>query len=174
MHCLLDKVTVRYAVQGLFRLAEGQSLTGKELFTLDLFSRAQPQGIRLFINPPAANVLQSLARLPRYSALVHLALDRVEIAHPARYFKRWSRRLRDLEFTREDAALLALATFGTDEKAAILGMHVVATFDRPMINNWSARLAVIQEHLSVMRNDLPAPYCCAFVPQLVRPDQVGF
>ena len=42
MRCLLDKVTARYALQGLLKLAEGQDVNDDELFTLDLFERVAP------------------------------------------------------------------------------------------------------------------------------------
>jgi len=47
-------------------------------------------------------------------------LKRVKVLYPGRYFKRWARRLRDRTFTREDAKVLALGTFGTDEAGQIL------------------------------------------------------
>ncbi len=171
MRCLLDKVTARYAVQGLLKLAEGRDLTGEELFTLDLFSHSQT--LRLFIVPPTANVLHSLAQMVQYSAIIHLFLDRVEIALPTRYFKRWARRLRDYSFTREDAAVLALSIFGTDENATILGMHFVVTFDQAMINNWSVQQAAIQQRLTAMQSDIPAPYCHVSLPQVLCPGQIG-
>ncbi len=173
MHCLLDKVTARRAVEGLLKLAKGRTLSIQELFALDLFSRTTPPTLRLFIVPPTANVLQSLAQLPRYSAVIHLFLNQVEIALPTRYFKRWARRLRGHGFTREDAAVLALATFGTDENATILGMHFVATFDQPMINHWATRQVAIQERLTAMQDDIPMPYRYVSLPQVLRPEQVG-
>ena len=56
----------------------------------------------------------------------------------------------------EDAGVLALATFGTDRDVSILGMHVVATFDQPMIAQWAAQHAVIQTHFDSMWQDLPS------------------
>ena len=82
--------------------------------------------------------LSSLLRKP--PALIRFFLARTEVAQSTRYFKRWARRLRDYGFTKEDAEVLALATFGTNQNADILGMHVVATFDQPMINQWTGSL----------------------------------
>ena len=48
MQCLLDKVTARYMVQGLFRLAENRNPSIEEMFALDLLSRADSEAIRLF------------------------------------------------------------------------------------------------------------------------------
>ncbi len=172
MRCLLDKVTARYAVQGLLKLGEGRELTEEELFTLDLLARSQPPTTRLFIAPPSANVARSLARLPRYSGIILYFLSQVEVTQPARYFKRWARRLRDYGFAREDAAILALATFGTDKEGTILGMDFVATYDQRMIRHWSGQREVIQDHLTAMRQDIPPPYSHAVLPQVQRPEQI--
>jgi hypothetical protein len=173
MRCLLDKATARYAVQGLLKLAEGRDLTEQELFTLDLLSQSQPPGTRLFIAPPSSNVARNLAQLPRYSDVIYLFLSRVEVALPARYFRRWVRRLRDYGFTHEDAAILALATFGTDKEGAVLGMDFVATYDRPMIQHWSGQREAIQERLAAMCRDIPPPYHHAFLPRVLPPELIS-
>ncbi len=98
MRCLLDKVTARYAIQGLLKLATTQELTSAELFTLDFFARAKSQpACQLFIAPPTANVLQRLIQLPAYSSIIQLFLEHVEIAFPTRYFKRWAAPLTRLQ-----------------------------------------------------------------------------
>lgn len=173
MRCLLDKVTARRVLEGLLKLAEVRELTEEELFALDLYDRAHTEGIRLFIVPPTESVLQRLESLPRYTAIVHLLLNRTEVAQPARYFKRWARRLRSFGFTREDAAVLALATFGTTREADILGMHFVATFDQAMIHQWAAQRATIRARLAAMQQNLPAPYRYASLPQVERPEHIA-
>ncbi len=173
MHCLLDKVTARYATQGLLKLAENRSLTVEEMFSLDLLSRAALEGIRLFISPSSANILKKLGVLPRYSTIINIFSDQTEIALPSRYFKRWARRLRDVGFTREDSSVLALASFGTDINAAILGMNFIATFDQPMINHWSVEQASIQKRFTAMKNEIPSPYCHASLPGVLRPEQIN-
>ena len=72
MRCLLDldKVTARHTAQGLLKLAENESPTTEELAALDLFSRAAPQNLELFIVPPTANVLQRLATRDEFSEIV--------------------------------------------------------------------------------------------------------
>jgi hypothetical protein len=172
MRCLLDKVTARLAVQGLLKLGEDQALTNEELFAFDLFLRASRSPHRLFIVPPTASVLSQFAEHARYSPIIHLFLARVEVIQPARYFKRWARRLRDLGFTREDAAVLALSTFGTDSAATILGIEIVATDDQAMTNNWMMRQTAVQIRLSAMQRHLPAPYQYARLPQVLRPEQI--
>jgi hypothetical protein len=169
--CLLDKVTTRRMVEGLLGLAEGRELSEEELLALDLYERASAQGIQLFIVPPAENVLCRLEGLPRYSAVVQLFLNCTRVVLPARYFRRWARRLRDY-FTREDAAVLALATFGTSKDTDVLGMHFVATFDQPMINQWSLQQTKIEERLDAMRRDLRPPYDRVTLPQVLRPEEI--
>lgn len=172
MRCLLDKVTARYALQGLLKLAEGQDVNDDELFTLDLLERAAPGQLDLFVAPSTANILNKIAELPRYADLIQAFLTRVDIALPTRYFKRWARRLRDYTFTREDAAILALSSFGTNDSGTILGMHVVVTYDQPMIRQWNLQYAHIQERFSVMIHDLPVPYNYAVLPELLRSEQI--
>ena len=110
-----------------------------------MFSLAHPQEIQFFIVPQTARVLERLAQLPHFTAIIQLFLDRVEVFMPARYFKRWARRLRDYGFTKKDAAILALATFGTNKTKNILSVDIVATFDQPMITQWDVRQAAIRK-----------------------------
>jgi hypothetical protein len=37
-------------------------------------------------------------------------------------------------------------------------MHVVVTFDQPMVTQWTTQRAAIQAHLAAMQQDLPMPY----------------
>lgn len=173
MRCLLDKVTARRILEGLLKLAEVRDLTDDEVYALKLFGRANHEDLRLFIIPPTSSILRQLRNLPRYSALIEIFLNHVEIVFPARYFKRWTRRLQEYGFTPEDAHVLALATFCTGQEADFLGVHTVATFDRPMIRHWAAQLLTIQEHLTAMQRDLPEPYRSAVLPRVLHPGQVG-
>jgi hypothetical protein len=67
---------------------------------------------------------------------------------------------------------LALGTFGTNKSKNILGTNVVATFDQPMINLWSVRQSAILERLEAIRDNIPAPYNQAELPQVLRPEQI--
>ncbi len=72
MRCLLDKVTARYIVQGLLKLAENRSLTREEISVLDLFSLAHSPEIQFYIVPQTVNVLKRLVQLPHYAAIIWL------------------------------------------------------------------------------------------------------
>lgn len=172
MRCLLDKVTARHIMGGLVKLSEGRSTTDAESFALDLYNRAAPSGIALFILPQTEQVLRYLERLPHYAPLILLFRSQTQVTYPTRYFKRWARRLRDYGFTREDTGVLAIATFGTTSAADMLGMHVIATFDQPMINQWEARQTAIATRLGDMLRNLREPYCHAPKPLVQRPEDI--
>lgn len=172
MRCLLDKVTARHIMEGMLKLVEGRTLMDAELFALYVYRRAHPEGIELFITPQTEGLLRRLEHLPRYAVLIRRFFLDTKVTRPARYFKRWARRLREYGFTREDAAVLALATFGTTQDVDVLGMHVVATFDQPMIHRWTAQGGAIQKRLANMRRNLPVPYRHASLPQVQRPEAI--
>ncbi|MFN2108674.1 MAG: hypothetical protein ACK2UI_03345 [Anaerolineae bacterium] len=175
MRCLLDKVVARYTLTGLLKLAEDNAgITREELFSLELFARAASSTLRLFVTPASMRVLQRLAGLSRYAVIVRRFREGVDVAFPTQYYKRWTRRLRSCGFAREDAAVLALATFGTDEEATILGMHFVATYDQPLINNWTVQEEILRTRLETMQHDIPVPYCDALLPKVLRPEQIVF
>ena len=170
--CLLDKVVARRALEGLLKLAEGRDLTEEQLWAVDLLQRAKGQNIRLFVTGGTVKVLNRLQSLPRYSAVVATFLGRTEVVQPTRYFKRWARRLRGFGFTKEDAHILALASFGTDQERAILGVHLVATYDRRLINLWWLQQDKLRERLESMRQNLQPPYRGVSLPKALRPEEI--
>ncbi len=172
MRCLLDKVAARRTLEALLKLASAQELTVEEIHALDLYERASFPEMRLFIVPPTDNVLKRLTLVAAYATLIALFRSRTEVIVPVRYFKRWARRLRDHGFTREDAAVLALGTFGTSQDASVLGAQFVATFDQPMINHWRVQQTPIQKRLAAMRPHLRPPYRSADLPQVRRPEHI--
>ena len=180
MRYLLDKVTARFIIQALSKLADLRTPMPDEKIALDFFSEAL-QRHTLFIVPSAENLLLRIRRNSRHATLIDEFLERVQVAYPTKYHKRWSRRLRAYEFTREDASVLGLGTFGEDAEIlalgtfgegagdSTLGMHCVVTFDNGMINNWSEHQAAILEQLETMKRDLPKPYCYALLPRVLHP-----
>ncbi|RIK39424.1 MAG: hypothetical protein DCC55_18095 [Chloroflexi bacterium] len=88
---------------------------------------------------------------------------------PARYFKRWARRLRTHGFTSEDAKVLALATFGAAPAANALGVEQIATFDQPLINHFAQLQDRLTRRLRSMTAQLPTPYSLARLPVVRSP-----
>jgi hypothetical protein len=170
--CLLDKVVARRAVEGLLKLAEGDSLSEQELFAVDLLYASVEGRIRLFIVPSSKSVLDLLLRLPRYTVVIQAFLDHTETAFPTRYFARWSRRLREFGYTPEDARVLALASFGSDQGGNFLGMHWVATYDQPLMSLWALKQAAIAKRLKAMTDQIPHPYSQVRLPKVSQPEFV--
>jgi hypothetical protein len=169
---LLDKVTARHILTGLLRLAEARDLTAEEAVALSLYEQAGPHGLWQFMVPSTEGVLRRPEERPRYAAIIRLFRRRVEVAFPTRYFKRWTRRLQAHGFTPEDAGVLALATFGTDKEAQILGMHMIVTFDQPMVTQWTVQHTAIQARLTTMQQELLMPYSQASFPEVLLPAQM--
>ncbi len=69
----------------------------------------------------ARRILEGLARVrrrqllyPEQVACLTLLYAEVEVIQVTRYTRRWARRLREHGFTREDAVILSLGTFGAE------------------------------------------------------------
>lgn len=172
MRCLLDKVTARHIMEGMLKLVEGRTVPSTELLALYFYQRARSNEITLFILPQTHNLLKRLEHLSRYVTIIRHFLGVTQVVQPAQYFKRWARRLQEYGFTKEDAEVLALATFGTTLNRGILGMHVIATSDQPMINQWNAHQPAIQERLSNMQRNLVLPYNRVSLPTVERPEHI--
>jgi hypothetical protein len=166
---LLDKVAARLIVESLLKVSEGRSLSESGESALNLFAHAREQTIALFIVPQTAAVLSKSQGVPRYRIVIEEFRKHTSVAIPDRYFTRWARRLKEYGFTPEDAAVLALATFGIGETQAYLGMNYVATYDQPMINNWQSQQGAIYKRLKAMCETLPEPYRYATLPRLLKP-----
>jgi len=160
---LLDKNVVRRSVEGLAGLADRRILTSEEVLALQFLEMAGRLGHRLFIAPASHNILTiRFASRPE----TRVFLQQVEVLHPTRYCRRWARRLRTFGFTREDAWELALGTFSTDQAEKVLGVHVIVTFDRPMVSLFTSERAAIQERLVAMTARLASPWCTAALPDV--------
>ena len=171
MRLLLDKVVARRILLGLLALSRDRELASADRVALDFFQRCTPPDHQLYIVPPTANVVRRINQMA-YRPIVEFFLGQVEVIQPARYALRWARRLRESDFSREDAAVLALGTFGTDDQATMLGVHFLATQDQRLINNWNAHSEQIQARLTAMQHDLPSPYHAAGLPRVLPPEWI--
>ena len=160
--CLLDKNVARRIVEALYHL---DNLSLEEELVLGLWRRLQAEGTRLFIPIGALHILRRFEQLVE----VRTFLATVEPLESARYVKRWARRLREYGFTREDALVLALATYGTDSTGDILGVETLITLDQPILNNFQTHRAELQSRLTAMTDQLPTPYCHATLPTVQHP-----
>lgn len=168
MRYLLDKNLVRFAISGL-HYGSRRPLRAMELGALTFWRTAEKRGDGLYIADVSYNVLQ---RLPQYDE-VRIFLEAAEVLFPIRYHKRWARRIRESTgLTREDVSLVALASFGTDEPGAILGAHVLVTYDQALINGFTTHQSLLRRRLRAMTAQLDDPYRRATLPRLASPDEL--
>jgi hypothetical protein len=152
----------------MIKVGVGRELTQDENDSLNLLWEGQKGKLNPFITIEAFNLLR------RFTGQIEvgLFLEMVDVMQAGRYFKRWARRLREYGFTREDAKVLGLGTFGTDDTGSILGADAIVTFDQHFIRNYYVYLDALQERLSTMTINLSIPYSEALLPILVQPIQV--
>jgi len=54
----------------------------------------------------------------------------------------------------------------SDKEGRILGMHMVVTFDQPMVTHWAVQRTAIQMRLTAMQQELLMPYRQASLPEI--------
>ena len=168
MRCLLDKNIVRYALAGLY-YGQVRPLSPLEMGALTFWKMAEHQDLELFISCYSFNVLQ---RLGDYDG-IRILLAAMKVLSPTRYHARWARRIRETSgLTREDAAMLALATFGTDQEGGILSTHYFVTYDQPLINGYRNHWDKLDRRFRAMTAQLPFPFSRAKLPSLRSPDSL--
>lgn len=164
---LLDKNVVRVALTALTRLELGQSLSAADLTCLELLRAVRENQVEGRISPELSNILSRFMHLPH----VHLALITLPILYPTRYFRRWARRLRVANFSREDAKVVALATFGVDEARARFGADAIITGDVRLIHNFELEFSALDRRLRAMTAQLRMPYRSATLPRIITPEE---
>jgi hypothetical protein len=118
---LLDKVTARHILTGLLTLAAGRDLTAEEVVALSLYEQAGPHGLWQFMVPSTEGVLRRLEERPRYAVIIQLFRQRVEVAFPTRYYKRWARRLQAHGFTSRRRGCVSPGDIWHRQRGAHLG-----------------------------------------------------
>jgi hypothetical protein len=162
----LDKNVIRHALNALARLELGQPLAA-DLSPLDVLRAVRDGRARGFISPELANILRHHSQQP----IVRLALDVLPVFRPTHYFKRWAKRLRGEGFSREDAKVIALGTFGVNEAETRFGVDAIVTGDLSLIHNYERRFSFIQRRLHAMTAQLSEPYCYAALPTAITSGQ---
>jgi hypothetical protein len=170
MRCLLDKNIVRHAITGLYQ-GRWRLLSPLEASALNFWRSAQINSVELFISPSSFHVLQPM----QHYAEVRILLDSIKVLRPTRYHPRWARRVRETSgLSREDAAMIALATFGTNQVGPIFSVEHLISSDRPMINGYRVHFTLLERRLQKMCAQLRAPFDQAHLPELLLPDEMTF
>ena len=161
MRYLLDKSVVRRALKGLVGGIEHDDVR-LSLRLLTTFPAAD-----LFISIQTLHILSHIVKVPQAQLIVH----KTSVLYPVKYTARWARRLRQAGFGREDAYLLALATFGTDQikLGKVLGVNTVITYDLRMQSHFQDVRPHLNERLHRMTAQLSPPYHQARLPEVYTP-----
>jgi len=167
MRCLLDKDVARLTVVGLHRVTQRQPIPARSLDALTFWRAAERRGVVLCITAASANVL----RQRQHYAAARFVLKAATELGPGRYCRRWARRLRETTgLSPEDAMVLALGTFGTDEKGTVLGTRTVVTCDQSLIQGYHNHLSTLQRRLGAMKAQLRPPFDDVVLPSVSSPD----
>jgi hypothetical protein len=81
---LLDKVIVRYTLDGMLSLSLGRDPTNPQAAAIRLFESATTQPLDLFIASASVHILDRLRTTHRIAPLIHLFAQRTQIAIPTR------------------------------------------------------------------------------------------
>lgn len=158
---LCDIDVLHYVLSGLYA-GSRRRLSAPEGSVLS-FWRAAAKKAKLFVSPTSTRVLKSV---DRYSE-IQLLLASTNTLYPSRYHNRWLQRVQEITNLPSSAALVALATLGTDITAGILGVHQIITFDESLIASYTSTLVKLQSRLQLMTNRLSVPYRRASLPKII-------
>jgi len=158
-----------HAISGL-RYGHTRSLSGLETGALSFWRTAEERGDVLYISLASYRILQRLSKFDE----VRVFLNAMSVLLPARYHTRWARRVRETTgLSREDAALIGLATFGTDEAGGILGVRRFVTNDQSLVAGYRAHASSLRRRLAAMTAQLATPYDRATLPEVGSPAEFG-
>jgi hypothetical protein len=165
---LLDKSIIRRILNALWRLYQDEELFLEETISLAAFERLlQNSPGTIYISEATENILKRLPNIPQTALL----LRELKPMKPSKYFRRWARRLRGLGYTREDAKLLSLGTFGMYEERLVEGCTII-TYDLRLINKHKFDHDRIQAELKKMKGGLKPPYSTVGLPKVVAPESM--
>lgn len=168
MRYLLDKNIVRLAVVAL-RYGDKRELSKLERNSLAFIQQTYQNGDALFISDTSYNILQAWQTYREIQILYNLT----NVFIPTRYYKRWSRRIRETSgLAPEDAAMIALGTFGCARHEQILGTDFIITCDQPMINGFEQSRDRLEERLVRMAQQLYIPFNQASLPHVIAPGRM--
>jgi len=159
---LFDKGVIRRVYERRARLAQGLQPTSLQNEAADVYDRINTIAQRLYITQPTANVLR--LRPPRHAAAI---LSDTRVLRKGRYLRRWARRLRDFNFSREDALIIAHGSFGADVDSLLIGVDVIVTNDFKLVNNFKAQYTNIEDRFKRMISDLLDPYSSLKLPEIM-------
>lgn len=156
---------VRRWFESVIRSNLGQPLTTEQELVVAVLATARSQGVEIVITLETYNIL---TRILRNSNVAKAIIANSDVLYQSKPFSRWLRDLkRATTFTREDAKILAYATFGTNLSGTILGCEKLVTLDGGLANEFEVRRNRLETKLLRLRGRLPWPYQNVKLPQVV-------
>jgi hypothetical protein len=105
----------------------------------------------------------------RDERIATVILNPVVVLNPGRYLRRWARRLREHGITREDAIIVAYASFGLDSTSHELGAEVLITPDKGLITKYRELEGRLSSRFRRMVSHLIPPYQHVTLPKVLSP-----
>ena len=159
---LLDKGIVRGVFESVVRLATGRRPIAAQLQAISVYQALLTTGSKVCVTPETANSARR-----RDERIATVLLNPLVLLTPGRYLRRWSRRLQEHGITREDAVIVAYASFGLDSTVCELGAEMFVTLDRGLITKYREQEAVLSTRFRRMVSHLLPPYQHATLPQIL-------
>jgi hypothetical protein len=166
--CLLDKNVVREALRGLVHETLGRTLPPRQNTSLMTIRGLLAYGSLLYITPELWHLLERPVNL----SVARPLLSHFRRLQAGRYLRRWSRRLTEEGFSREDALILSYASFGFDEIEETLGVEMVLTNDLRMQARYERGSARIDTRFRRMTRQLRKPYREATLPEVMNAEEL--
>jgi hypothetical protein len=128
---LLDKGVVRRLFESERRRLSTRPLSPEQRRCVASFNRLLEDRARIYVTEETFAVIHRIPSRSRSAlAAEFLRLEK------GKYLKRWARRLQGFGFSAEDARVLSYASFGLDRQAKQLGVEMVITADRKLVERF--------------------------------------
>lgn len=169
MRVLLDKGFIRRMFEGFARKARRMPLT-EEQKTVARLLRKYYGAAELYMSYKS---LHTLAHRFGHLEIVQRVFSIIGTLYPTRYARRWARRLRKFGFGREDALMISMGSFSTDEpyKGRLLGAGKIITLDKRMHERFQIHQEEINSTFRNMITALEAPFNSVQLPEIEIPPE---
>lgn len=142
-----------------------QALTKEQELVVSVLATARSQGVEIYVTLETYHILTNILRNPSVAKAI---IGNTETLYPSRPFSKWLKVIRSMTaLTKEDAKILAYATFGTNLSGTILGCDSVITLDRRLASEFELRKSELEARLHRLTKRLPTPYRSAELPRTV-------
>lgn len=159
---------VRETLRAVQRLLDGQRLPDRQFLSFSAVVAVLNQNVPTCITEQLFHILSQ----PRAFHVAQVLLPQLHVLKAGRYLRRWARRLREEEFSREDAVIVSYASFGIDEQRRELGVEAVLTTDYALKARYERSFPHLSQRFHRMTCQLKPPYRDATLPTVLTPEEI--